>query len=113
MQYLFISIFVLSNLLNFSTQMGSSKGVTKGLTVRKKASSGIAVASVEFFLEETEDNKEQEEHDSPEIQGGAFHGQLSGFVNRAVRILDSSQIGGITKTLILNKIFLFLHNLRI
>ncbi|HPI09666.1 MAG TPA: hypothetical protein PLK63_01430 [Catalimonadaceae bacterium] len=113
MQYLFISIFVLSNLLNFSMQMESAKGESRGFTIRKQASSGMAIASVEFFLEETEDNKEQEEHDSPEIQGGALQGQLTGFTHKVVQILGSGQDGGESNLFIYKKLFLFLHNMRI
>ena len=113
MQYLFISIFVLSNLLNFSSQMGSAKGDGKELTIEKKAISGIALASVEFFLEETEDNKEQEEHDSPEIHSGALPGPFAGYVYGVVRTLVSSQNDGISRAHLQTKIFLFLHNIRI
>lgn len=113
MQYLFISIFVLSNLLNFSTQMGCLKGDQKGQTIRKKVNSGIAAASVEFILEETEDNKEQEEHDSPDIHGGSFQGLLTGFTRNVIQFLGSYQTSGISDTCVPAKIFLLLHNIRI
>ncbi len=113
MQYLFISIFVLSNLLNFSSQMGSAKSEGKELTIEKKAISGIALASVEFFLEETEDNKEQEEHDSPEIQSGALPGPFTGLFYGVVRTLVSNQNDEISGAHLHTKIFLFLHNIRI
>jgi hypothetical protein len=113
MQYLFLSIFLLSNLLNFSSQMGSAKGDFRELTIDKKAISGIALTWVEFILEETEDNKEQEEHDSPEIQGGALMGPFTGLLYEVVQTLVCGQNGGISRTHVHKKIFLFLHNIRI
>jgi hypothetical protein len=113
MQYLFISIFVLSNLLNFSSQMGSAKGDIRELTIQKNANTGIALASIEFFLQETEDNKEQEEHYAPEIQGGAIVGQFSELLWKVVQTLVSGQNGGLSRAQIHTKLFLFLHNIRI
>ena len=113
MQYLFISIFVLSNLLNFSMQMESAKGDSKELAIRKQVTSGIAFASVEFFLEESEDNKEQEEHDSPEIQGGTILKEFRGFIHKGVQILGFCQEGWESNLFVYKKLFLFLHNMRI
>jgi hypothetical protein len=113
MQYLFLSIFVLSNLLNFSSQMGSAKGDFRELTIQKNANAGISLASIEFFLQETEDTKEHEEHDSPEIQGGAIVGQFSELSWKVVQTLVSGQNGGPSSAQIHTKLFLFLHNIRI
>lgn len=93
--------------------MESVKVEIRGLTIQNQASSGIAIASVEFFLEETEDNKEQEEHDSPEIQGSALQGQFAGFIHKVIQVMGSGRSGGQSYLFIYKKIFLFLHNMRI
>ncbi len=79
MHYLFVFIFILSNLLNFSGRMGITEEGVPFREVLKKVSSGLPGGPVFFFLEEEEiDNSDKDEEP---VWEGDLSSANSPFVN--------------------------------
>jgi len=113
MQYFFISIFLLSNLLNFSTQIGDQPGVGKGKHILKKSTTGNPVGVIGFCIEESEGSEVQEENEHPENQQDFIHFNFPNFRVCRLFIFDPIGTSRILSGYLSKKLYLILLNIRI